>query len=102
MFSTISVLSSRGYQPLIKFLGKRVFPSAPSTPHAHPAAPVELQQRFSELKKFEASETRSDKGRGAASFSEFWEAPERFWRPKAREITDAEVDAILSGGASLH
>lgn len=100
MHSTIRVLSSRAHHPLIKFLGKRTYPSAPSTPHAHPAAPVELKQRFADfVKKFESSEAISEKSTDKAVFSEFWEAPERFWR---RDIEDAEITAILSGGASLH
>ncbi|KZO94826.1 hypothetical protein CALVIDRAFT_538612 [Calocera viscosa TUFC12733] len=32
-------------------------------------------------------------------FTNFWEAPERFWE-KGRVIDDAEMEAIDSGGAS--
>jgi hypothetical protein len=48
------------------------------------------------VNKFEVSETRSEKGAEKAAFSEFWEAPERFWK---RDIGDAEITAIL---VSLH
>lgn len=48
------------------------------------------------MKKFESSEAISEKSTDKAVFSEFWEAPERFWR---RDIEDAEITAIL---VSLH
>ncbi|KAF7370767.1 hypothetical protein MSAN_00710100 [Mycena sanguinolenta] len=67
-------------QPLIKFVGKRSWPSTQATPHAHPAAPPEFQKRV---------------------VSEFWLAPERFWRPRGRELEESEIEAVLSGGASL-
>ncbi|KAF7984836.1 hypothetical protein HWV62_10779 [Athelia sp. TMB] len=79
--------------------------------HAHPAAPEELKKAFGDfLKKFEASgsgakdaSTSSKKSEsGKEVFGEFWEAPSRFWRPKVRELEEAEMDAISSGGASLH
>jgi hypothetical protein len=45
------------------------------------------------VKKFKASETSSERSTGKAAFSEFWEAPERFWR---KDIGDAEITAILA------
>jgi small subunit ribosomal protein YMR-31 len=64
-----------------------------------------LQRSFADfLKKFETSCTTikksSEDGRKQA-FGEFWEAPARFWRPRVRELEDGEIDAVLSGGASL-
>ncbi|KAG6918511.1 hypothetical protein DXG01_013873 [Tephrocybe rancida] len=119
MHPSLRVLSSRVHQPLIKFLGKRLYPnsklaclvivvkcldiasSAPSTPHAHPAAPAELKSRFAEfVKKFEASgPTASTTLASKSVLGEFWDAPERLWK---QDIEEAEIDAILSGGASLH
>jgi small subunit ribosomal protein YMR-31 len=94
------------HKPLINFIGKRSWPSKPDTQRPHPAAPSELQKSFSDfLKKFEASATLSSKKAGANGskqmFDEFWEAPARFWRPRVRELEDGEIDAVLSGGASL-
>ncbi|KAJ7050479.1 hypothetical protein C8F01DRAFT_1377562 [Mycena amicta] len=88
MFVTRRVLT---HQPLIKFLGKRSWPSTPTAPSGHPAAPPEFQKSFS------ASPAKT-----GGALSEFWEAPVRFWRPRNRDLEEAEIDAILSGGASLH
>ncbi|KAJ7760374.1 hypothetical protein B0H16DRAFT_1532100 [Mycena metata] len=91
MRATLRVLAAQ-HQPLIRFLGKRSWPSGQATPHAHPAAPPEFQKRF----------LRPSPQVGTDSVvSEFWEAPERFWRPRIRELEESEIDAILSGGASL-
>ncbi|KAF5371976.1 hypothetical protein D9615_008044 [Tricholomella constricta] len=87
--------------PLIKFLGKRTYPSTPSAPHAHPAAPAELKNRFDDfVKKFEASrESSLSNSKSNGVLKEFWDAPERLWR---QDIEEVEINAILSGGASLH
>ncbi|KAJ7224412.1 hypothetical protein GGX14DRAFT_425599 [Mycena pura] len=101
MHATLRVLAARVHQPLIKFPGKRSWPSNPTAPHAHPAAPPEFQKRFSDVAT--ASPLKA-KGETPSSVvvSEFWEAPERFWRPRMRELEASEIEAILSGGASLH
>ncbi|KAG6840612.1 hypothetical protein C0991_005560 [Blastosporella zonata] len=101
MHPSLRVLSSRAHKPLIRFLGKRTYPSTPSPPQAHPAAPAELKSRFAEfVRKFEVSgEKTSTTLASKGVLSEFWEAPERLWK---QEIEEAEIDAILSGGASLH
>ncbi|KAJ7355457.1 hypothetical protein DFH08DRAFT_852513 [Mycena albidolilacea] len=99
MHATLRVLR----QPLIKFLGKRSWPSTQPTPHAHPAAPQELQKRFSDSAASASASASSGKGNtGGNALSEFWEAPERFWRPRVRELEESEIEAVLSGGASLH
>ncbi|KAF9464252.1 hypothetical protein BDZ94DRAFT_1235472 [Collybia nuda] len=107
MHPSVRVFSARVHQPLIKFVGKRAYPSGPAAPHAHPAAPAELKQKFSDfVRKFEASTssptTKPVKTADKDAFPEFWQAPERFWRPRTRTIEDFEIDAIESGGASLH
>ena len=103
MHPSLRVCSSRAHQPLIKFLGKRIFPSCqsrrtlhsrsidssqtdPTQPHAHPAAPVELKEGFS------AIQTPPPNSGSHPVFSNFWEAPERFWR---KELEDTEIEAIL-------
>ncbi|KAJ6581310.1 hypothetical protein B0H19DRAFT_1114667 [Mycena capillaripes] len=96
MRGTLRVLAT--HQPLIRFLGKRSWPSSQSTPHAHPAAPPEFQKRFSEVAANPSTET---KGKTGGVVSEYWQAPERFWRPRVRELEESEIDAVLSGGASL-
>ncbi|KAJ7695197.1 hypothetical protein B0H17DRAFT_1056775 [Mycena rosella] len=96
MHATLRVLAARVHQPLINFPGKRSWPS--TTPHAHPAAPPEFQQRYSGV-----AAVSSDVGKSTSKsvVSEFWEAPDRFWRPRIRELEESEIDAVLSGGASL-
>ncbi|KAJ7115767.1 hypothetical protein C8R44DRAFT_628625 [Mycena epipterygia] len=92
MHATLRVLAARVHQPLIKFPGKRSWPSTPATPHAHPAAPPEFQKRYSDVAAGPSTETR--KG-SPGVISEFWEAPERFWRPRIRELEESEIDAVL-------
>ncbi|KAJ7594817.1 hypothetical protein C8J56DRAFT_1161356 [Mycena floridula] len=82
------------HSPLIKFIGKRSWPSAPEAPHGHPAAPPEYRNPFKGVKS-------SSKSLKSGTFSEFWDAPPRFWQPKTRWLEDAEIEAISSGGASL-
>ncbi|KAJ7065922.1 hypothetical protein B0H15DRAFT_958471 [Mycena belliarum] len=98
MRATLRVLAARVHQPLIKFPGKRSWPS--TTPHAHPAAPPELQKRFSD--SVTALPPSAGKTKAGTVVPEYWEAPERFWRPRIRELENAEIEAVLSGGASLH
>jgi len=104
MHPSIRTLSSRAHQPLIKFIGKRTYPRTRDTPQAHPAAPADVKTRFfAFLKKVEHSYGSHEGGPPASSsnnvLNEFWEAPERLWK---RDIEQAEIDAILSGGASVH
>jgi len=70
--------STRVHQPLIKFLGKRNSPSE------------RIHQQFT---------LTSHSG---SVFDNFWEAPRRFWHPMLVELEEVEVDAIMSGGASLY
>ncbi|KAF8216338.1 hypothetical protein K438DRAFT_1657513, partial [Mycena galopus ATCC 62051] len=86
-------------QPLIQFVGKRSWPSTQAAPHAHPAAPPEFQKRYSDVA---APSSADSKGKTGSAVSEFWLAPDRFWRPRVRELEDSEIDAVLTGGASLH
>ncbi|KII96074.1 hypothetical protein PLICRDRAFT_151203 [Plicaturopsis crispa FD-325 SS-3] len=104
MFPSLRACAEHARKPLINFIGKRKWPSTPEPPHAHPAAPPELRKAFPDfLRKFEASASsgaspkKSESGKQA--YSEFWEAPSRFW---VKELDEAEIDAISSGGASLH
>ncbi|KAF8907164.1 hypothetical protein CPB85DRAFT_1311925 [Mucidula mucida] len=98
----------RAYTPLIKFIGKRTWPSGmysafaaltcsaisgPTPPHAHPAG-VPLPAGFS---KSVPEHGPSKSSAGPAIFSEFWDAPKRFWM---RELSADEMTAIESGGAS--
>ncbi|KAI0693489.1 hypothetical protein BC835DRAFT_1072493 [Cytidiella melzeri] len=77
----------RVHKPLIHFIGKRQWPSAPQPQHPHPQAPADLQKSFSEFLTG-----------GAQVFTDFWQAPQRFWK---RELSEAEIEVITSGGASL-
>ncbi|PPQ79571.1 hypothetical protein CVT25_003453 [Psilocybe cyanescens] len=74
--------------------------ATPDAPHPHPAAPVELKQRFSEfLAKHKSSESTVSSSSSSESstniYNDFWEAPSRFWRPRIRKIEEDEMDAIM-------
>jgi len=98
-------------QPFSQLTFSHILPcvTAAESQHPHPAAPSELKKSFSEfVKKFEASSSSSlldsevKGGRSKEAFTEFWEAPARFWKPTIRELEEREIEAILSGGASSH
>ncbi|KIK59550.1 hypothetical protein GYMLUDRAFT_670773 [Collybiopsis luxurians FD-317 M1] len=105
MHPSLRILADRVHTPLIRFLGKRSWPSNPETPHAHPFAPSEYQSK--NYAKFSSSSSSSSPLNNKSAndngntFQEFWDAPERFWKPRVHELEEAEIDAILSGGASL-
>ncbi|KAK0206042.1 hypothetical protein DFS33DRAFT_1417680 [Desarmillaria ectypa] len=85
--------------PLIRFLGKRVWPSKPEAAHAHPYGPPELPASFRKPSQSAAAQAPSAKMLASdVAFTNFWEAPERFWR---HDVNDAEMAAVESGGASL-
>ena len=80
----------------------------PEPQHPHPGAPAEFKDAFSDfLKKFETSSTRKfvavepkkDAVRrttvNSNVYENFWEAPSRLWRPKAKEITKEEMNAVV-------
>ncbi|KAF9265516.1 hypothetical protein L218DRAFT_812712, partial [Marasmius fiardii PR-910] len=98
MHPTARILSARVHTPLIRFIGKRNFPSGSEAPHIHPAAPAELRNKnfsdFSTSSKFQASSPSSSSS-SSKVFKEFWEAPERLWKPKVRELEEWEIDAVL-------
>jgi len=72
-------------------------PTAPDTPHPHPAAPLELKQRFSEFlaKMNSSASTQSASSKSVGVYNEFWEAPSRFWKPRIRHLEEAEMNAIM-------
>ncbi|KAF8590256.1 hypothetical protein K439DRAFT_174346 [Ramaria rubella] len=94
--------------PLIRFLGKRSPSSKPHTPQPHPAAPPDIVSHFQDFMRRLNSSTQSPFQHTATettshtshSFVEFWEAPARLWAP-ARKVDEKEIEAVLSGGASL-
>ncbi|KAF8803870.1 hypothetical protein BYT27DRAFT_7109315 [Phlegmacium glaucopus] len=110
MHPSVRYFSARAHQPLIRFLGKRTYPSSPEVPHAHPAAPLELKQKFSEfVNKIISSNPQGSQTKTSTSsqinishYHDFWEAPSRFWKPRVRQLEDKEMDAIMSGGASSY
>ncbi|EJD00803.1 uncharacterized protein FOMMEDRAFT_21309 [Fomitiporia mediterranea MF3/22] len=110
--------SAHVHRPLIHFIGKRQWPAKPEPPHAHPAGPPEYKAHFADfLKKFESSASSSrsvsssssnsvQKGKDQSdahsdAYQEFWQAPQRLWNPRVRNISEKEMDAVLSGGATL-
>ncbi|EJF63125.1 hypothetical protein BD309DRAFT_945311 [Dichomitus squalens] len=101
-------LANQARQPLIRFLGKRQWPSKPEEQHPHPFAPQELKERFGEfVKKFQTAPAAAASGSGAAKkssssakvFEEFWQAPSRFWK---HDLEEWEIDLVQSGGATRH
>jgi len=93
------------HRPLIRFLGKRSWPSTPDVQHAHPVAPEELKKSFGGfLKKFQSSVKAGGNGSssGAYVYQEYWEAPSKYWNSRVKTISEEEIDAVLSGGATLH
>ncbi|KAG2745705.1 hypothetical protein P692DRAFT_20858271 [Suillus brevipes Sb2] len=95
MHPSVRVLA---HKPLISFIGKRVWPATAGPSHPHPAAPPEWQKSFSE-RAVPDSSLRAPQDH--AVFLEFWDAPARFSKPSSRYLEQVEIDAILSGGASL-
>ncbi|KAG0695448.1 hypothetical protein DFH29DRAFT_1005476 [Suillus ampliporus] len=91
------------HKPLISFIGKRVWPAAAGPSHPHPAAPPEWQKSFSDVTQKAAAPHSSSRApsQDHPVFLEFWEAPSRFSNPTSRYLDQVEIDAILSGGASL-
>lgn len=93
------------HRPLIRFLGKRSWPSTPDVQHAHPAAPEELRKSFGEfLKKFQSPMDAGGNGSitGRHAYQEYWEAPSKYWNGRLKTVSEEEIDAVLSGGATLH
>ncbi|KIM60811.1 hypothetical protein SCLCIDRAFT_1216525 [Scleroderma citrinum Foug A] len=90
MHSSVRRLAEQAHRPLISFVGKRTW-GAPLAAHPHPAAPPEYRHVFSNSPPSKRP-----------VFQHFWEAPSRLWSPRYKHLSDAEVDAISSGGASLH
>ncbi|KAJ4487700.1 hypothetical protein J3R30DRAFT_3787081 [Lentinula aciculospora] len=102
MYPSIRLFAERVHNPLIRFLGKRSWPSSPEAPHAHPFAPAEFKNKnytqFSSGASVAISSSTSSSSSGSKSrnvFQEFWEAPERLWGPRVHQLEEAEIDAIL-------
>jgi len=96
------------HKPLISFIGRRQWPPGPQPQRPHPAAPEQFKEAFAGfLEKYKGmlslppSNKSTPKNSRGLTFDEFWEAPNHLWRPKIRHVGDAEIDAVLSGGASL-
>ena len=110
------------HRPLIRFLGKRSWPSstcgpglsaahwtdgsiAPDVQHAHPAAPEELKRSFGEfLKKFQSPARTNGGGSnsGAHVYQQYWEAPSRYWNNRVKKISEEEIDAVLVSTCHPH
>ncbi|KJA24484.1 hypothetical protein HYPSUDRAFT_38502 [Hypholoma sublateritium FD-334 SS-4] len=109
MHPSLRCCSARAHTPLIKFLGKRVYPSSSAARHPHPAAPAEFKEHFPQfLARMNSAESSTHTGStsslesGTAIYTEFWQAPPRFWKPRVRELEEDEMEAIMSGGASSY
>ncbi|KAF9651023.1 hypothetical protein BDM02DRAFT_3070505, partial [Thelephora ganbajun] len=86
------------HRPLIRFLGKRSWPSTPDVQHAHPAAPEESKKSFEEfVKKFQSPVKAGGKGLGSGAdvYREYWEAPSKYWDSRVKTISEEEIEAVL-------
>ncbi|KAH7084976.1 hypothetical protein BKA63DRAFT_559644 [Paraphoma chrysanthemicola] len=114
----------QGRQPLIRFLGKRTVPSkVDHTPQAHPASPTHaLPESFASYRQkaqqhgplnpgqsfpsivggHVGGAPGASLGRVEASKGEFFDRSELPARFQRLSWTAAEIEAIESGGASLH
>ncbi|KAH7389293.1 hypothetical protein DE146DRAFT_758604 [Phaeosphaeria sp. MPI-PUGE-AT-0046c] len=116
----------QGRQPMIRFLGKRSVPSkVDHTPHVHPASPSnslpesfasyrQKAQQHGPLNPGQRSNYSSivgghiggapgtSFGRVEAGKGEYFDRSELPARFKRLSWTDAEMEAIESGGASMH
>ncbi|KAF7776402.1 hypothetical protein Agabi119p4_4795 [Agaricus bisporus var. burnettii] len=90
------------HQPLIRFIGRRKWPSTAGPPHPHPAASPEFRNHFAQFLKKRETVPERETVSASSPHSQFWEAPSRFWKPRVRQLEDAEMDAIMSGGASSY
>jgi len=100
-----TVRLAAAHRPLIRFLGKRSWPSTPDVQHAHPAAPEELKKSFGEfLRKFQSPVKTNGDGSSSGTYvyQEYWEAPSKYWNSRVKTISKEEIDAVLSGGATLY
>lgn len=110
MLPSIVRSSARTHRPLIHFIGKRQWPSKPEPPSAHPAGPPEYKAHFDDfLKKSKQTLSAPSPAKpisrdalGTDVYQEFWQAPARLWNPRVRNLSEEEVEAIQSGGASLY
>ncbi|TEB29581.1 hypothetical protein FA13DRAFT_1734793, partial [Coprinellus micaceus] len=102
MRSTVARFATQFRTPSIRFLGKRHLPSEPDVPHPHPQAPPDYQRVFTN----HASSSNPTAAESQASestvqtYTNFWEAPSRHWAYRARVPDEAEMEAIMTGGAS--
>ncbi|CAL1713620.1 unnamed protein product [Somion occarium] len=100
------------HKPLIRFIGKRQWPSKPEPQHPHPFAPAELKKAFSDfVSKFQSSGAQAGlsstqpatsqpkSGPNVHVYQEFWQAPERLWKS---DLSEEEVELAMSGGASRY
>lgn len=77
---------------------------APEARHPHPAAPAEFKERFSQflakMNSSGSSESASQKSSASKDssvtvYNNFWEAPPQLWKPRVRELDEAEIEAIM-------
>ncbi|KAG0204992.1 hypothetical protein BGX28_003242 [Mortierella sp. GBA30] len=102
--STISRAAVQARVPLIKFLGPRsALHEAHHDPTRHPAAPKDSEFPLkvrSPSKSTAASSSKASSAPGGASrhFLDFSELPTRYRHP---QLTEAEIEAVEAGGATM-
>jgi len=114
----------QGRQPMIRFLGKRTIPSrVDHTPHAHPASPThQLPKSFAEYRQKAQQHGPLNQSHNYSSIvgghvggapgaslgsvepanGEFFDRSELPARFQRLSWSEAEIEAIESGGASMY
>ncbi|KXN84192.1 hypothetical protein AN958_12845 [Leucoagaricus sp. SymC.cos] len=101
MIPSLRSCATRFHQPSIRFIGKRQWPSAVEAPQPHPAASAEFREHFADFLKRRLRQTPSGTSERAALpdsatvYSNFWEAPSKYWNPRVRELDDWEMNSIM-------
>ncbi|KAE8257752.1 hypothetical protein A4X13_0g2144 [Tilletia indica] len=117
---TLRLLAQQAYKPSIRFPDRSQSSKQHTEPHPHPAAPPEIAKDFSHFQEVFASgphfhpeklQSASSGGEGeepAAAAAEaapvaedLHELPARFWKTRSLVIEEDEMEAIMTGGASV-
>ncbi|KAE8271536.1 hypothetical protein A4X09_0g794 [Tilletia walkeri] len=112
---TLRLLAQQAYKPSIRFPDRSQSSKQHTEPHPHPAAPPEIAKDFSHFQEVfasgphfhpeklqSASEGKEEPAAAPAPVAEdLHELPARFWKTRSLVIEEDEMEAIMTGGASV-
>ncbi|KAL9940840.1 hypothetical protein V8E36_000328 [Tilletia maclaganii] len=123
---TLRLLAQQAYKPSIRFPDRRAASKSSSSssdaaaahePHPHPAAPPEIAKDFTHfqevfssgphfhpeklLQQQAASEETGGKAAAPAVAEDPHDLPPRYWRTPSLAYEEDELEAVMTGGASL-